>query len=235
MDNNQYNDQFDTEFDLKTLYQLLINNILIIIISTVLLTILGTIYVTQLVTPKYTAKTTLIVQVEDNNDVLMAQRLMQTYIGVINSEKTLSTASSTIADINNSQLKSGLSVSVVRDSLFISITFEHARPETAHEVVNKVAQAAITVVNNTVNDIPEYPALHGNLVLHDEATIPSSPSSPNVQLTIIISFLLGGMLGVLIVFLKEAFSDTFKNSQEIERVLGIPVVAVIPEYDMDEE
>jgi len=62
----------------------------------------------------------------------------------------------------------------------------------------------------------------------DEAKLPTSPSSPNKTLNVIISGLLGGILALGVVFVKEFFNNKYKTVDELERHLNIKVLAAVP-------
>jgi len=62
----------------------------------------------------------------------------------------------------------------------------------------------------------------------DVAEADYNPSSPNKFLNIVISILLGGILSLGIVFLKELFNNKFQSSSEMEKYLQIKVIAAVP-------
>jgi tyrosine-protein kinase Etk/Wzc len=70
----------------------------------------------------------------------------------------------------------------------------------------------------------------GNVLIVDEARIPSSPAKPNRTLIVIIGLLLGGGLAVGYVFVKNYFDDTVKTPDDIEN-RKINVLAWIPHFD----
>ena len=57
------------------------------------------------------------------------------------------------------------------------------------------------------------------------------PSSPNKPLNLIISFLLGIIVGVVFVILKEQFSNIFQSEKDVENTLKLPVIAMVPAAD----
>jgi capsular exopolysaccharide synthesis family protein len=70
----------------------------------------------------------------------------------------------------------------------------------------------------------------GNVLIIDEARIPSRPSKPNRTLIIIIGLLLGAGLAVGYVFVKNYFDDTVKSPDDIEK-RKINVLAWIPPFE----
>ena len=52
-------------------------------------------------------------------------------------------------------------------------------------------------------------------------------------MNIAIAFILGMMVGFGIVFLLEYLDNTYKNKEQLEKDLDIPVLGVIPMSDLD--
>jgi capsular exopolysaccharide synthesis family protein len=67
-----------------------------------------------------------------------------------------------------------------------------------------------------------------NLHLVDAALPPSSPVRPRTMLNISIGFLAGLILGVVFAFVQEALDHSIRNTEELEAVLAIPSLGVIP-------
>jgi polysaccharide biosynthesis transport protein len=59
---------------------------------------------------------------------------------------------------------------------------------------------------------------------------PTSPSSPNLMRNALLAGFLGLALGVGFAFLRERLQDRFKGREDVERVLGAPVLATIPRF-----
>ena len=56
--------------------------------------------------------------------------------------------------------------------------------------------------------------------------------SPNKKMNIAIAFLLGLMVSLGLVFLLEYLDNTYKNKEQLEKELDIPVIGVIPDVDI---
>jgi tyrosine-protein kinase Etk/Wzc len=64
----------------------------------------------------------------------------------------------------------------------------------------------------------------------DPAITPQYPILPNKKKNILLGFLFGCMTGFGLVFLREYLDDNIKDSEMARRVLGAPVLAVIPAF-----
>jgi capsular polysaccharide biosynthesis protein len=67
------------------------------------------------------------------------------------------------------------------------------------------------------------------------AEAPENPSGPNRLLYMIIGVILGGILGVFAVFMIEFLDKSVKSTNEIENKIGLRVLGIIPDYDMEVE
>ena len=66
------------------------------------------------------------------------------------------------------------------------------------------------------------------LVVWQEASAPSFASSPNRPLNLILGAVLGLVFGLALAFLLEFMDTSVKSIEDVERYLGVPVLAVIP-------
>jgi polysaccharide biosynthesis transport protein len=69
---------------------------------------------------------------------------------------------------------------------------------------------------------------NNNISVVDAAAVPRGPYSPNIQRSIAIALVLGLFAGVGLAFLFELLDDTIKSSPDLEKLLGKPVLGVIP-------
>ncbi len=70
-----------------------------------------------------------------------------------------------------------------------------------------------------------------NIRIIDEARKPEAPVSPNVPRTVLLSIVLGLMLGVGLVFGLDYMDQSFRSPEAVERHTGLEVFAVVPAYD----
>ncbi|TFH42471.1 MAG: polysaccharide biosynthesis tyrosine autokinase, partial [Lysobacterales bacterium] len=61
------------------------------------------------------------------------------------------------------------------------------------------------------------------------AVIPTSPSSPNVNRTLTVAGGFGLLLGFALAFLMERLDSGFRTATQIEKMIGLPVLASVPE------
>src|SRR5262245_20799599 len=69
-----------------------------------------------------------------------------------------------------------------------------------------------------------------NIRVVERATRPTSPVRPRKQLIWVLSGMAGLALGVGVAFLSESLDNRIRSRDEIERVLGVPVLGVVPVF-----
>ncbi|MDS4058815.1 MAG: polysaccharide biosynthesis tyrosine autokinase [Candidatus Contendobacter sp.] len=67
-----------------------------------------------------------------------------------------------------------------------------------------------------------------NISVVDEAKVPRWPYKPNLRLNALLALVLGLLGGIGLAFLFEHLDDTFRRPEELEKLLGLPVLGVIP-------
>ncbi len=70
-----------------------------------------------------------------------------------------------------------------------------------------------------------------NIRIVDPAVPPKRPARPNLLLNLALATMLGLALGVGAAFLQEHLDNTLKTSEDVERYLGLPALALIPSVE----
>lgn len=71
--------------------------------------------------------------------------------------------------------------------------------------------------------------VRSNVHIIDRALVPGGPFRPSLKQNVALGGGLGLMLGIGLVFLTHFLDRTLKSAEEIEQLLGIPVLAAIPD------
>jgi polysaccharide biosynthesis transport protein len=69
-----------------------------------------------------------------------------------------------------------------------------------------------------------------NVRVVEPATVPTFPIRPKTQLIRILSAIFGLALGVGVAFLAESLDRRVRSPEDIERVLGVPILGVVPVF-----
>ena len=67
-----------------------------------------------------------------------------------------------------------------------------------------------------------------NITVIDKAKVPTLPIKPNLVLNLMIAIVLGLGLGIAMALMFEHLDDTIKLPEDMEKILGLPVLGIIP-------
>lgn len=220
---------------LQDLLRIVWNNIILIMLVTIWVTVLGIVYTFVIIAPRYTAETQVIVQVDpsaagvnEQSAISIANALMTTYREFVVSELILDSVIADVPGLQNvstSALKQSISITSTTGAYMIYIKVENESPALAQEIANQIVENSIEIANDTENG---FLFLQNKLKLVYPAKLPTTPSSPNKVLNVVISMLLGGILALGIVFVKELFNNKFQTKEEMEKHLNVRVIATVP-------
>ena len=176
--------------------------------------------------PMYTTTTTVLVNRQDitlglssSSDFYIREDLLSTFQGIINSVKLRNEVANRLETKN----LGGISVSS-DDSSIIRIKVTHADPELGAEVANMTAIVFQEMIKEMMYDMDSS--------ILDEAMPSYVPQSMNLSTKVMIGAILGGMVGVGICFLREYLDKTVKSPKEVELILEIPIMGVIPDLNV---
>ena len=120
-------------------------------------------------------------------------------------------------------LRSKVEVEAVRDTELLKVDVTDPDPALAREIANEVA----AVFMEQIIDIMQVE----NVSVVDDAVLPTSPVSPNVQMNILVAFAVGLMGAFGLVFLLEYLDRTIKDPQEVQKQFDLPVIGVVPHVE----
>ena len=159
------------------------------------------------------------------SEFAFGQRLVDTYTEFARSNVVLDEVTSRLdGEYTNNELRNMINIQGVSDTIIMRLEVSANDPEEASEIANTM----LTVMESEVSFIEGL----DNIETLDSAGVPTSPSGPNRTLFMAVAVILGGMIGVLGVFLIEFFDKTIKTSKDIEQKLGIRSLGSIPDYEM---
>ncbi len=69
-----------------------------------------------------------------------------------------------------------------------------------------------------------------DITIVDNAKVPENPSWPKKSLIVLVSLILGGFFGILLIFSIELYRTKFVNLDELESEFQVPILSIIPKY-----
>ena len=217
----------EVEIDLLGLCLMLLHHLPVILPAALLTALCAFLYTSLLLSPTYQSSTQVYIlnRTENNtityNDVQIGTQLTNDYAQLIRSRYVLEEVIQTMdLPVTYEALSDMVSVSTPEDTRIISITVTDTDPVRAMEIANAVREAASEHILN-VMDIQAV-----NVV--ETANLPTYASGPNTARNILLGGMLGAALVMGILVVRFLLDDTVKTTEDVERYLGLSVLAVIP-------
>jgi len=112
------------------------------------------------------------------------------------------------------------------DTVNVRVDATGATPESARDL----AEAWIRAMTTQVDELESGGSGQGavRLVAGDSARLPTSPSSPNVRLDVMIGALLGLVAGVVFALVRRTFDRRLRSASDITDAVDASVVGVLP-------
>ena len=205
----------------------------IIVLTTVLATVVSGIFSFFVISPTYEASTKIFIGKEgaesegyNSSDVSMYQNLIKTYSELIKTKDLVNKAiDNSEYDLSVNSVLNGITVNTLTGTQILQISYQSKSPSIAKNMLESITNEFITKAEELVPN--------GNVKILESVEIPKNPVAPNKTMNIAIAFILGMMVGFGIVFLLEYLDNTYKNKEQLEKDLDIPVLGVIPMSDLD--
>ncbi|HFI0795467.1 TPA: Wzz/FepE/Etk N-terminal domain-containing protein [Streptococcus suis] len=215
------------EIDVLSLLKTIWRKKFLIILTSLLGAGLAFIYSSFLVTPKYDSTTRIYVVSQNveagagltTQELQAGSYLVKDYKEIILSQDVLRQVADELSLTES--LASKVSVNVPVDTRIVSISVRDEDPNEAARIANSLrVVAAKKIIDVTkVSDVTTL----------EEARPAVEPSTPNTKRNIAIGFLAGGLLITALVLVMEVLDDRIKRPQDIEDVMGLPLLGVVPE------
>lgn len=232
------------ELDLKEIFEAFWSKKWYIIVLTALGIIFGFVYTKYLLVPKYKSSVTLIlskplsVTADDKYaytdtsitqaDITLNQKLISTYGEIIKSRKVVEQVISRLGlEDSYEKLVKCISTTAVEDTdvVKVSVTTEDANmsADIANNLVDVFSGEVVKIYNIQ------------NVSIIDEGKVDAKPINVNLIKNMVVFGLVFFVIGATIVFAIYYFDNTVKSKEEIEKLMGIPVLAVIPKIESQKE
>ncbi|HFR3402740.1 capsular biosynthesis protein CpsC [Streptococcus suis] len=215
------------EIDVLSLLKTIWRKKFFILVTAVLGAGLAFVYSSFLVTPQYDSTTRIYVVSQNveagagltNQELQAGTYLVKDYKEIILSQDVLIQVAT---ELNlKESLKEKISVSIPVDTRIVSISVRDADPNEAARIANSLRTfAAQKIVEVTkVSDVTTL----------EEAVPAEEPTTPNTKRNILLGLLAGGILATGIILAMEVLDDRVKRPQDIEEVMGLTLLGVVPD------
>ena len=220
------------EIDVFQLVKVLWKRKFLIVLTAIIAGLVAFAYSSFVIKPQYTSTTRIYVVNRNqadkpgltNQDLQAGAYLVKDYREIILSQDVLEKV---VADqsltIDAKTLGKKVSVTVPADTRIVSISVRDGKPEEASRIANALREvAAQKIISVTrVSDVTTL----------EEARPATSPSSPNIRRNTMMATLVGAGFVTVVVLLVELLDDRVKRPEDIEEVMHLSLLGVIPNLE----
>ena len=222
------------EINIRDFLNYLKKYVLVIVVVALVLIIGVFIYDKSIKKPLYTTYTTIILTKSNEtqtgttitqNDILLNQKLVETYSKIIKSKLVLEQViSETGVTYTAEELSENVNVEAYENTEMLKISVTDQDPELAASIANSIAQ----VFSGEIAKIYQI----NNISVVDVAVTPEEVSNNTLKRDLLIALFISifGTIGV--VFVVYYFDDTVKLTDNLEEEIGMPVVAKVFKSDV---
>ena len=200
------------EINLKDIVEVLKRYVWVIVLITVIATSAGALYSKATYAPMYQSTARVIIG---------ADSTLITTLKVIIQDTTVLDKVVNKLDLPYppETLSSKISVGSIENSQVVTITVFDSNPEQAAILANTVAQT----YKEEIPSIMDFE----NVRLLSDAKVNPMPINQDQNRTIILSLIAGLVIGIGFAFLLDSLNDSVRKEDEVEELLGIPVLGSV--------
>lgn len=217
--------------DIRELLYTLWQKKVLIAIFIVLGIIAGLVYTIFMLKPMYKSATTLVLtgtsektDTITSSDITLNSKLVSTYSEIIKSRAIASQVINELGlNMSEDTFTNNISVTSKTGTEVLVIQVVNETGKTAADIANKIAEVFSAKVKEIYNI--------ENVSVIDVAIEDKIPYNISFAKNVVIFAFGGIVIAIGIIFVSMLFDNTVKNQEEVERLLGLPVIAVIPKME----
>lgn len=213
---------------LREIYGILKNKIRLILAITIAIMMITALISYYFITPIYQTSTQLLISQKQSEMIIDSQsididlQLVGTYSEIIKSPIILDQVVSQLElDMSYQEIKEKVNVEFAENSQLLNIFVTDPDPAVAVAIANKVAEVFETEIMELMN-IDNVSILSPAVVLENQ-----TPVSPNPPLNILLSAIVGLVIGATIAMVLRYLDTTIRVEEDVTDLLGLPVLGAI--------
>lgn len=228
-----YGTEDEIEIDLWEIFFALRARIWVILLALILGGGIGTAYSKVILTPKYSSTSMVYILSKETTltslaDLQLGSQLAKDYKVLVTSRPVLQEVIDTLElDMGYGELKGGLVLNNPADTRILSISIEDPDPARAKAIVDSVAKISAKHIGDIMEITPPK--------IIEEGIVSSVKSSPHTAKNAVMGGLAAAMLVCGLVVLQVILNDTIRTEEDVEKYLGLSVLASVPERDEERE
>lgn len=225
----KFEDDDEIEIDLLELFYALRHRWWAILLALVIGAGAAGVYTKKLIAPHYQSTSMVYVLSKETMlaslaDLQIGSQLTKDYSVIIKSRPVLQE----VIDKQNlamttDELGEMITIDNPKDTRILSITVEDIEPMRAKAIVDEVTKSASNYIGDIMEMVPPK--------VIEDGVVAVKPSSPSVKKNAAVGGLGLAVLVCGLICLKTVLDDTIKSEEDIEKYLGLSVLAVIPDTE----
>lgn len=221
-----------TELTLKDVFDIVLRRIWLVVLMPTIVVILTAALVYYVIPPVYTAETSMYVlhkqsteNVINYNDLQSSTLLTADYRELVLSKRVLSVVANEYGlDVETIQEDFDIEVTSANNTRIIVISVTSGDPVLAANLSNSIGREFATTVVEIMDA--------DNVNFVDIAEPPVEPSAPQKLLVTAIAGVAALLLAIGIAILIEMFNTTIRTVEDVEKHLGLTVLARVPKFEV---
>lgn len=221
------NKAFEEEIDLVWLIYALCKRLWLIITVAIVCACGMAAYTHFRIEPTYTSTSTMLVLTKETTltslaDLQLGSQLTKDYTVLITSRPVLNEVIENLdLNTNYKKLRQRISINNEEDTRILSISVTTNNAKQAKAIVDELAKVSATFIGDKMEVNPPKIIEEGESI--------GIKTGPNLTKNTAIGFIAGALLVCVAIVVLELLNDTIQTEEDIERYLGIPTLAVVPD------
>ena len=219
--------------DLGKIVRLVIKNLWVVALCAVLVASIMFGYVAAFVTPTYQAEVTMYINNSSNksgyinaSDLSVALKLVATYVNIVKSDSVLDQVVDALElDMTAGQVRKMLTAEAMDETEMFRVTITHEDPVMAAKIANTIGEIAPKKITEIIDG--------SSAKIVDTAKVPTSRSSPNYVTTLILGFIIGAVLAIAAIVVRDFMDVRIKSEDDLTEISSAPVLGIIPDLNPD--
>ena len=223
--NKQYDDEI--EIDLLELMRAYLKHIVAIVACTLVFGGVTGAFTKFVMVPQYSSTSMLYIISKETTltslaDLQIGSQLTNDYQIIVKSRPVLQTVIDDLGlDTTYEKLSNRVTIDNPSNTRILTISIEDPDPQLAKKIVDAVANVASDYIAETMEMVPPK--------MIEEGTVATVKSGPSTVKNTAIGALIGLVLACGIITVMFILNDTITSTEDVEKYLGIPVLASVPE------
>lgn len=219
-------DDDEIEIDLAELFFALKQRFLLIVLMALLGGAFGFLFSKVVLTPTYTSTSIVFIMSKDTTlsslaDLQIGSQLTNDYSVLIKSRTVMENTIERLGlDMDYLELRSRVEVENPSDTRLLNISVTDPDRMMAKAITDEVANAASDYIAEIMEQAPPK--------IIEQGEVPLYETSPNTKVNTVLGALVGAMIVMGFAVLSVVLNDTVRTEDDVERTIGVSVLATIP-------